>query len=70
MKAILLQDMLDLQPDKVREMRRSDVEKKWRLIAHHRSMQQTREPKHYLDQLSVAINNKKSSKKVRIFLYV
>ncbi|KAI6188875.1 Formin-like protein [Aphelenchoides besseyi] len=57
-------DSMDLQPAKVREIRKCDLEKKWKLVEDYRKMQQRVDPSVYLNNLSAALTNKKSSKKI------
>ncbi|CAD5216547.1 unnamed protein product [Bursaphelenchus okinawaensis] len=54
---------MDLQPDKVRDLRKCDIQKKWKLVSDHRKMYQVDEPSVYLDKLKVLLDKKARKKK-------
>lgn len=56
---------MDLQPAKVRELRNFDIDKKLKLALDMRKTTDYKSPGDYLNELSVAIDGKKSTKKVR-----
>lgn len=60
------QSQMDLQPDKVRELRKCDIQKKWKLVSDHRKMYVVEEPRVYLDKLAILLDRKEKKKKKKL----
>lgn len=57
---------MDLQPDKVRDLRKCDMQKKWKLVSDHRKMYQVDEPSKYLDKLRLLLDKKERKKRKKL----